>query len=108
MNSVSHKSSRIIHGYCTICTTAGNDEDFLDEKRGTLLLEDSVYGAFNIGFFIMGHNAYAAAYVFVTLRYPPILGYRSYLIYDLRCHRNLPFPNTQELFIFISQDIVYA
>jgi hypothetical protein len=52
------------HG--AICATTSNDNDFLNAHGWTLLLKNSTYGAANIRFFIMSHNAYTATGTFVT------------------------------------------
>src|SRR5260370_21186693 len=46
--------------YGVICATTGNDDDFLDAHRWTLLFKNGAYVGTNIGFFIIGHDAYTA------------------------------------------------
>ena len=50
-----------------VCTATGNNDNFLNTRGQTLLIQYSPQRTLNIGLFVIGHNTYAASNVLVSL-----------------------------------------
>src|SRR5207302_1729808 len=72
------------HG--TIGATTGNNNDLLDAHGWALLIKYSTQRTRNIGFFVVGHNAYTTTNIFVTFLSTFLQLFQLNFVPDLRSH----------------------